>query len=104
MWYAEQIACMCEIWLYKLSLPTTDRETEFLFPPPPLRKEKQTAGVGERKGKRKRKLPEAGRESPTESRLSGGGGAGRFGRMRVCGTTARPEKSSTEEVFAGTRG
>lgn len=39
-------------------------------------------GGGGQKGKRM-KVPEAGREAPLEFRLSGGGGAGRFGRVRV---------------------
>lgn len=31
----------------------------------------------------KTRVPEAGNEGPAEVRLSGGGGAGRFGRVRV---------------------
>lgn len=49
--------------------------------------------MGERKGKRK--LPEAGKVDPVKSRLSGGGGAGRFGRVRVCGTTAAARKEES---------
>lgn len=36
----------------------------------------------------KMELPEDGNVAPVEVGLSGGGGAGRFGRVRVCGTTA----------------
>jgi len=58
-------------------------------PPPPLLWQRKQAAGG-RKGKRK--LPETGKDGPVESRLSGGGGAGRFGRIRVCGTTAAARK------------
>lgn len=53
--------------------------------------------MNERKGKSK--IPVAGKVGPVEFLLSGGGGAGRFGRVRVCGTTAaaRKEKKSRGE-------
>lgn len=51
-------------------------------------------GMNKRKGKRK--LPVVGKVGPVEFLLSGGGGAGRFGRVRVCGTTAAASKEKKE--------
>lgn len=34
-----------------------------------------------------------------ECRLSGGGGAGRFGRVRVCGTTGAAEKGKSGKTY-----
>lgn len=88
---------MCEMLLYKLSLSITDRGRQSSCSRLLLSQEKQTAAAGERKDRRK--VPEAGKVDPEESRLSGGGGAGRFGRVRVCGTTAaaRKERKSRAE-------
>lgn len=52
----------------------------------------------------RRELPEAGKAGPVEFCLSGGGGAGRFGRIRVCGTTAAAREGIREEKESrGTR-
>lgn len=59
------------------------------------KKNKQTCAACERQGKRK--LPEAGTVAPVEFRLSGGGGAGRLGRVRVCGMTAAARKEKRVE-------
>jgi len=49
------------------------------------------------KSEMKVKLPEAGKVAPVEFPLSGGGGAGRFGRVRVCGAVAAARKEQKEE-------
>lgn len=44
-------------------------------------------------------LPEDGKVDAVECRLSGGGGAGRFGRVRVCGTTGAAEKGQSGKTY-----
>lgn len=51
--------------------------------------------TGQSERERERELPEAGKVGPVEFRLSGGGGAGRLGRTRVCGTTAAAGKGKS---------
>ena len=43
------------------------------------------------------RIPEAGKVGPLGFGLVGGWGAGRFGRTRVCGTTAAVRKDRAEE-------
>lgn len=86
MWVsaAGRVTGLCEILRDNLSALAADADRQTVFPStPPLHWQEKNS---DRKGKME--LPEAGKVTPVDVRVSGGRGAGRFGRVSVCGTTA----------------